>query len=153
MNSHLFGLPSKKTAAWDQCHQLAAVLMKACEGWRKSPYFFIPHMFRILWLHFVCATSPSPGRPHSLHGMSAYGKLLLIWTGGNQIKGRKLEADSVVSGESHDAGADTESAVPPTSIQPPQHCWVPPLGSMPGRAPAITPPKKCCKAEPQAGGS
>lgn len=99
-------------------------------------------MFQIVRLHFACATGPSPGRSHSLHGMSAHGKLLLIWTGGNQIKGRKLEADRVASGDSHDAGADTGSTVPPTSTQPARHCCVPPLGSRPAGAPAIAPPKK-----------
>lgn len=42
-------------------------------------------MFWGVWLHF--AISPSPGRSHSLHGMSAYRKLLQIWIWGNGIKG------------------------------------------------------------------
>lgn len=36
VNYLLFRLPSKKTAAQDQCLELAAVLMKSCEEWEEQ---------------------------------------------------------------------------------------------------------------------
>lgn len=85
MNFPLFGVPSKRTAAWDQCFSWLQFCWNPGGSGRNSPYYLIPHVLWVEWLHF--ATSPFPGRSSFLPGVPAQGMLLPAGIWGKQIKG------------------------------------------------------------------